>query len=246
MAEGNILDLVMAIEKTDKVREAGVLIVEWFGLYKHSAQTKALSIPETSEETTDDLTVNSPLTFTLKSLEQDHTAIHKLGLKPDTVEHFGIGWCSKGMLKGRVAVPIHNVKNELVAYTGLPSKTDKGYKYPPADKFNPKLELYNVQALARAQDQGLIIVQDFVEVWRVWEHGLNAVALMNQTLSHQQLDLLMSYLIEWQSLILVCNPISCIGDALVALTTNFSVRYVPFAYTDNHVYNLVQNMKAGE
>ena len=240
---GNILDFVMQMEGTDKVRDAGVLIVDWFGLYKRSAQTEATKAPETSAEVKDELTINPPLSFTLKSLERDHTAIHKLGLKPDTVEHFDIGWCSKGMLKGRVAVPIHNVQGELVAYVGLPNQQDRQDKFPPLDKFNPKLELYNAhQALPVAQERGLVIVQDFIEVWRAYEHGLNAVALMNQPLTLQQVHLLSEKLSDWQEVTLVCAPADYIGDTLIALASNFAVRYVSFAYTDKHVYQLVQNM----
>ncbi len=243
---GNILDLVMAIERIDKVRDAGVLIVDWFGLYKRSALNEATSVPETSEEITDELTVNSPLAFTLKSLERDHTAVHKLGLKPETIEHFGIGWCSKGMLKGRVAVPIYNPQNQLLAYAGMPNKMDKAYKFPPTGKFNRGLELYNAQnAFLTAQgDQFvLIIVQSFLEVWRACEHGLRAIALMHQSLTHQQLDLLLDHLADWQQIILVCEPANQIGDMLVALTSNFSVRYAPFNYADESVYQLVQNMQ---
>ncbi len=236
---GNILDLVMAIEGIDKVRDAGVLIVEWFGLFKsQSPVTQAATSVQEEDEPAgeEELTQNRPLEFTLKNLERDHTAIHKLGLKPETINRFSLGWCSRSSIfKGRVVFPIHNILGELVAYAGLPNKTDNKHRLPPADKFNPKLELYNAQDVFQAKQKkthDLVIVQDFAEVWKLSEIGLNnVVSLMpGMPLTMQQLDLLLEHLVDWQQITLICDPADHITATLVALTSNFYVRYGQFSY----------------
>ncbi len=35
------------------------------------------------------------------------------------IKHFGLGSASRGLMKGRIAIPIHNENGELVAYAGL-------------------------------------------------------------------------------------------------------------------------------
>ena len=68
---------------------------------------------------------------------------------PELVELFGLGFCAKGSMAGRVCVPIENAEGELVAYAGrwtgsdaeLPEGQDK-YQLPKG--FHKGLELYNL------------------------------------------------------------------------------------------------------
>ena len=61
--------------------------------------------------------VNTPLTFALK-LDPSHPYVEQRIESPAIVEHFGVGYCSRGSMKGRVCIPIHNVDGELVANAG--------------------------------------------------------------------------------------------------------------------------------
>lgn len=49
----------------------------------------------------------------LKSLDYDHGYLWNRGLTVASVKTFGVGYCSRGLMKGRIAVPIHNERGEL-------------------------------------------------------------------------------------------------------------------------------------
>src|SRR5262249_16853187 len=93
-------------------------------------------------------------------------------------------------------IPIHNEREELVAYAGRwpgdegwPEGEEK-YKLPPG--FHKSLVVFNlhrVHEVARAQ--GLIVVEGFFDVMRPWQAGVaNAVALMGSSMSEEQAQLI--------------------------------------------------------
>lgn len=51
---------------------------------------------------------NKPLSFQLE-LDQTHPYLTERGLTPETVREFGVGHCAKGVMSGRIAIPIRNV-----------------------------------------------------------------------------------------------------------------------------------------
>jgi DNA primase len=61
--------------------------------------------------------INPTLTFQLK-LDPTHPYLRERGLSAEQVERFGLGYCSRGVMAGRVCVPIHNEQGGLVAYAG--------------------------------------------------------------------------------------------------------------------------------
>ena len=90
---------------------------------------------------------NTPLKFRLDKLERNHPyLLEQRGLTPETIVDFGIGFCSKGMMADRIAIPIHNVKGEVVAYAGRfpgePGEDTPKYKLPPG--FRKSQELFNL------------------------------------------------------------------------------------------------------
>ncbi len=60
---------------------------------------------------------NRPLTFELK-LDAEHPWFAEVGLLPETVEEFGLGFCSRGTMAGRICFPIRNASGELLGYAG--------------------------------------------------------------------------------------------------------------------------------
>ncbi len=60
---------------------------------------------------------NRPLTFELK-LDPEHPWFAEVGLLPETVREFGLGFCSKGMMAGRICFPIRNASEQLLGYVG--------------------------------------------------------------------------------------------------------------------------------
>jgi len=205
---GNALDLVRKMENVD-IRAAALLICEWFDLSDKPEQSDTTESaaksaapapappPEPKEERVREKTEssrvqegNKPLTFSLQ-LNQEHPYIQERGFGKETAEVFGLGMGSRGLMKGRIAIPIHNEQGELVAYAGRwPSDPPKGegkYKLPP--NFQKSLVVYNLhRAKEHVRDHGLIVVEGYFDVMRLWqEAGLNnVVALMGSAMSAEQ------------------------------------------------------------
>lgn len=55
----------------------------------------------------------------LAYLEHDHEAVSALGLDVETAVRLGIGYAKKGMMRGKIAVPIRLEDGTLVGYIGI-------------------------------------------------------------------------------------------------------------------------------
>jgi len=149
-------------------------------------------VSTTARETTPETAkVNPPLKFALKSLDPAHPYLIERGFTMETIAHFGVGLCTgKGIMAGRIAIPIHNEQGELVAYAGRwpgnPPDGEGKYKLPTG--FHKSLVVYNLhRAKDQAKDQGLIVVEGFFDCMRLHQAGIsNVVALMGSSLSDQQ------------------------------------------------------------
>ncbi len=104
-----------------------------------SAETKkAVAKKPEKTEPKDDLpvVVNPPLGFELKDLDAEHPYLLSRGFTPETIEHFGLGFCSRGLLKDRVAIPLHDMAGALVGYAGrvvddsLITEDNPRYRFP--------------------------------------------------------------------------------------------------------------------
>jgi DNA primase len=48
------------------------------------------------------------LDFELKTLDYAHPYLPRRGFTDETIQKFGLGYCSKGYLVGRIAIPLHD------------------------------------------------------------------------------------------------------------------------------------------
>ena len=203
---GNVLDFVMAMEDTG-VREAGLLMVEWFDIAdavslsdtkRHVRQTgkRTVTAKENNSKQTqkkdkaDTPTENPVLGFKLK-VDTEHPYFEERGITPGSIEKFGLGYCDKGTMAGRIVIPLHNIGGELIGYAGRwpgdpPDENTPKYLLPK--KFHKSLELFNQhRVLDERKDEPLIVVEGFFDVIRLDQLGVHsAVALMGKTLSAQQ------------------------------------------------------------
>jgi DNA primase len=137
---------------------------------------------------------NKKLNFALQNLDAAHPYLIERGLSPETITEFGIGYCAKGVMAGRIAIPIHNAAGELVAYCGRwpgePDEDTPKYKLPAG--FRKSLELFNLhRAVNEAPGHPLIIVEGYFDVLKLAERGVpRVVALMGSTLSPAQEELI--------------------------------------------------------
>ena len=247
-AGGNILDFVSHMEKVS-IREAALLIVDWFNLKQSSsgvgegvdskeggAKSNGASKRKTSG--------NQPLKFSgLKSLETDHPFLQDSGFDPETLKHFEAGYFArKGLMKGRLAIPIHTAEGVLVGYAGRKLTQKPEYKFPP--RFRPELELYNVHRAAKLNQEGFYIAQDPLDVWRLHQAGISdAVALLNSEPSAAQIEILKSTLGVDRRLILLAEEERSVF-ALLPLAEQFFTRLVVLSkqlwqYQPGEVENLL-------
>jgi len=195
-AAGNVIDFVAAYEELE-FRDAALKIADRFGI--KAGRNGSKKTPPARDETPSDAAseeprINKPLSFSLNKLDPEHPYLQERGLTPEEIETFGLGYCSRGILKGRIAIPIHNAVGELVAYAGRwpasegwPELEGK-YKFP--EGFGKSLELYNLhRVIARSRHDVLTIVEGFFDAIRLHRFGVAVVATMGSALSEEQADL---------------------------------------------------------
>ena len=101
-----------------------------------AADTEANTATETAEPSQAEPERNPPLNFPgLKNLDPTHPYLVEQELSQETIAHFGIGFCKTGMMKGRIAISIHDEDAVLIGYTGrypgAPPKGELVYLFPP-------------------------------------------------------------------------------------------------------------------
>lgn len=188
---GNQIDLV-AKKEDISVREAALRLQEHF---MGDDEPPPAGAPQAAAEppAEEDEGTNPPIELRLE-LRPDHPhLLEHRGLRPEVIEHFGLGYCSKGILRGCIAIPIHNREGELVAYAGRRLRENtikrKGkYMFPKG--FRKERELFNVhRALAVAEDVGFIVVEGFFSAIALAQMGFTStVATMGSSASQHQLE----------------------------------------------------------
>jgi DNA primase len=143
--------------------------------------------------------VNAPLDFTLKMLDPEHPYLKQRGLTPETISHFGLGYCSRGMMQGRIVIPLHDPQGQLIGYAGRlvddskVSEEQPKYRFPGMRErngvryeFQKSQFLFNGHRINAPVDD-LIIVEGFMSVCWLVQHGFtNVVALMGSDCSDAQ------------------------------------------------------------
>ena len=204
-ASGNLLDFAVRMEgldpdSGDDVRHVALRLRELF-LVETSRAAK--TEPPVSEPIASDSTVvvNAPLGFELKGLDANHPFFQQHGFRRETIDHFGAGFCSRGMLKGYIAIPLHDVDGQLVGYVGRQMAVDGKsvprealYRYPESrdhagihHRFDLTRLVYNAHRIERPATK-LFVADDYLLVWHLWELGVPAVAVMNSPSTEAQTE----------------------------------------------------------
>lgn len=201
---------------TDR-REAALLLQEWFNLRTSKAgkerrraakpgrATKRAGEPapppahdeeaqpaEPAQDEVHAAVVNAPLQFTFRNLDTAHPYLQERGLTEETIATFGLGYhAGRGIMHGRIVIPIHNEAGELIAYAGRwPgdagwAEGENKYKLPPG--FHKSLVLFNLHRAKAYASEGLIVVEGFFDTLDFWQRGRkNVVAVMGSSLSEAQ------------------------------------------------------------
>src|ERR1035437_1350686 len=204
---GNVLDFIAKMDDVS-IHAAALKAIEWFSLDPEAMSADSSQEAEDKGETpteaaprpkpvaksapvVENATPNAPLKFRLDKLEREHPYLtQERGLSLETIIDFGVGFCSKGMMAERIAIPIHNVKSEVVAYAGRfpgePAEDTPKYKLPQG--FKKSLELFNLdRASKEPANTPLVIVEGFFGCMKLYQFGCKkVVALMGSTMSAAQ------------------------------------------------------------
>ncbi|MBT9560451.1 MAG: toprim domain-containing protein [Myxococcales bacterium] len=135
---------------------------------------------------------NPPLDLELQLSHEHPHLTDARGLAPDVIRAFGVGYCARGILRGMIAIPVHDERGTLVAYAGRrlrpeEIREDGKYKFPKG--FRKELVLYNLHRV-EGRDR-VIVVEGFFSVMTLCGRGVpEVVATMGAHLSEPQADLL--------------------------------------------------------
>lgn len=148
---------------------------------------------------------SNPVIDVSLDLENDHPFLANRGISPGLAAGFGIGFCQKGIMRGRIAIAIHNAQGELVAYTGRFAQEDVPdgtlrYKLP--SQFHKSLELYNLHRAAAFGKRYVVVVEGIWSVLRLHSAGIPAVALLGTSASPEQGELLRAADLRYATVIL--------------------------------------------
>jgi len=209
---GNVLDFIAKMENVS-IHAAAIKAIEWFGLdtevvhgksrgergqagesQQGSEPSKPVAETKKSEPTVETTNPNPPLKFRLEKLEHEHPYLKARGLTLETILDFGVGYCTKGMMAERIAIPIHNVDGQVVAYAGRwPGELSEGVaKYKVPQGFRKSMELFNLdRAIKEPSELPLVVVEGFFGCMMLHQIGCRkVVALMGSNMSARQEQLI--------------------------------------------------------
>lgn len=208
-AKGNVLDFIAYMENLDprnsrEFRQAAIIAQERFVGTPASKPPNAVqpAEPKVPSPSPSDLPVlvNEPLDFALKNLDTQPSYLLLRGFTQETINHFGLGYCTKGTFAGRIVIPLHDLEGRLIGYAGrlifddaIDAKNPK-YLYPPQRQregkilaFDKSLLVYHGQDMSEKPVHDLVVVQSFPSTWWLWQQGYkDVVALMGATCSTDQ------------------------------------------------------------
>src|SRR3954464_7682461 len=190
---GNVLDFIAKMEDVS-IHAAALKAVQWFNLdpdeissddhhdkaETHGENSKATTSSRPKPKVTKVETVpenngpNKPLKFRLEKLDRAHPYLTERGLTTETIVNFGIGYCAKGVMAERIAIPIHNLEGNVVAYAGrFPGEpTGDVPKYNLPQGFRKSLELFNIdRATKEPAEKPLVIVEGFFDCMKLHQNG---------------------------------------------------------------------------
>jgi DNA primase len=190
-------------------RKAALHLQKTFGGSDGREREKPIPREKTREGRADEdleddasVVVNAPLDFELQRLEYDHPYLRERGFTDETIKTFGLGYCHRGLMKGRIAIPLHDKEGALIGYAGrivdeeAIGKDTPRYLFPGSRErggtrhvFRKSAFLYNGFRVGNPSQ--LVVVESFTAVWWLTQAGItNVVALMGVSCSDTQGGLL--------------------------------------------------------
>ena len=181
---GSVIDFIMQMEGLTK-SEAAKRAEEWIGNgYDHNERKIIKEITKIDKN----VQKNPPLEFRL-TLDPTHNYLKERRISLKTAKYFDIGYCNSGLLKERIAIPIHDEEGQLVAYCGRAiddKDKDKKPKYKFPEGFKKSLVVYNLHRVKENKEKEIALVEGYFDLFRLYQAGYEAVALMGSAISEAQ------------------------------------------------------------
>jgi DNA primase len=168
-AGGTVLDFVAAMEHCT-LREAALTLQG--GTDRPLMQRRAIQLVTKKSK------IPLPLGFALRGIDSTHAYLAARGIEVATAEKFGMGFYGgSGMHSGRLVIPIHDARGELVAYCGRAiDGTEPRYRFPSGF---PKSEvLFNLHRAAAVGHQTAMVVEGFFDCLKLHQAGITAVVVL--------------------------------------------------------------------
>ena len=179
---GDVIALVAHV-KGISMKEAAAFLTEQFAKTDEPPPTSPQpveTVPSHSSPKKTEAGLN-PLTY----LQPEHPLVQALGISPETCRHFGAGYAPKGIMRGRLAIPIHDVDGTLVAYCGQALKGESPELIFPKE-FQPAEYIFNAQEV---HDGVLVLLRNPLMVLKAHKEGIdNVAACLTPTISSRQLE----------------------------------------------------------
>lgn len=252
---GNVLDFIAKMEGVT-IHAAALKAIAWFGLDPEAVAANSEQESGESSDTPQPRETlkpkpvatkapaqdaggpNKPLKFRLDKLDRNHPYLaESRGLTMETIVDFGIGYCAKGMMADRIAIPIHNLESNVVAYAGRfpgePTGDIPKYKLPQG--FRKSLELFNIdRASKESPEKPLVIVEGFFDCMKLHQYGYRkVVALMGSTMSAAQEELIRKCTDRNSQVIVMLDE----DEAGQAGREDIAVRLAKFCFVKSHVFD---------
>ena len=129
----------------------------------------------------------------LDYLQPSHEAVRALGVSPETCAQFGAGFAPKGIMRGRLAIPIHDRAGTLLAYCGRALNDESPALIFP-NGFDPRGAIFNAHRIVEGD---LFLVRDPLQMLTAHESGIeNVVAFLTENVTAQQLEQLAALMDE--------------------------------------------------
>jgi DNA primase len=248
---GNVLDFIARMDDVS-IHAAALKAIEWFKLDPEAmsanggeenpgdtpkSDTTPTPAPKKPATVAEKGAPNAPLKFRLDKLERSHPYLAERGLTLETIVDFGVGYCAKGMMAERIAIPINNPEGAVVAYAGrFPGEPAEGTpKYKLPQGFRKSLELYNIdRAIKEPADKPLVIVEGFFDCMKLHQSGCRkVVALMGSTMSAGQEELVRRHTNAGSHVIVMLDE----DEAGKAGREDIAVRLAKFCFVKTHVFD---------
>lgn len=187
---GDMIRLVAKIKRIEQ-KEAAQLIAAHFGPVqspRNCTVPGTVTVPQVPKGNDEAGRSLQPLGY----LQPEHEAVQALGLTTEACMHFGAGFAPKGIMRGRLAIPIHDRAGTLLAYVGRTVKDESPALIFP-NGFNPSEAIFNAH---RIGDGELYLVRDPLNTLLAFQNGVENVVSFLSPITAQSLEMLAALMDE--------------------------------------------------